>query len=409
MQQLQRRLGLTASMGIGVAAMLGAGVFYVWSPAFELAGSWLMVSLLIAGVVATLNGLVTAQLAMQLPVSGGIYAYAGHYRGPYVGFLAGWLFVTGKTASAAAIAYIAASYLSPEYAREIAAGFVVVFTAIIVSGIRVAAGVSIAISLTVIIGVVWFAAPRQLSATWPSVDADPSIGGIATAAGLFFFAFAGYARMATLGEEARNPSRTIPRAIVGALWIVLVIYLMVGFAITPALQSASVIPDAPLTLLSSAGSAWVMVALAVMASLGSLIAILAGLSRTTLAMGRSRDLPSMLSRVSSRTKGPVVAEITVAIAAIALIFFTNPLWLVGLSSAGVLTYYAIGHLSALAQPPAQRFLPPVVPTLGLVLCGLLVLTLPMPSLIAALASALVGTLWFLLNPLRRAQPGDYVV
>ena len=409
MQQLQRRLGLIASMGIGVAAMLGAGVFYVWSPAFELAGSWLMVSLLIAGVVATLNGLVTAQLAMQLPVSGGIYAYAGHYRGPYMGFLAGWLFVTGKTASAAAIAYIAASYLAPDFAREVAVGFVVIFTAVIVSGIRVAAGVSIAISLTVIVGVVWFVAPRQLSASWPSVDTDPSIMGIATAAGLFFFAFAGYARMATLGEEARNPTRTIPRAIVGALWIVFVIYLMVGLAITPALQTAAVIPDAPLTLLSSAGSAWIMVALAVVASLGSLMAILAGLSRTTLAMGRSRDLPPVLSRVSSRTKGPVVAEITVAAAAIALILFTNPLWLVGLSSAGVLTYYAIGHLSALAQPPAQRFLPAVIPAVGLVLCGLLVITLPAASLIAAAASALVGTLWFLLNPLRRAQPGDYVV
>ena len=291
MQQLQRRLGLTASMGIGVAAMLGAGVFYVWSPAFELAGSWLMVSLLIAGVVATLNGLVTAQLAMQLPVSGGIYAYAGHYRGPYMGFLAGWLFVTGKTASAAAIAYIAASYLAPDFAREVAVGFVVIFTAVIVSGIRIAAGVSIAISLAVIVGVVWFVAPRQLSASWPSVDTDPSIMGIATAAGLFFFAFAGYARMATLGEEARNPTRTIPRAIVGALWIVFVIYLMVGLAITPALQTAAVIPDAPLTLLSSAGSAWVMVALAVVASLGSLMAILAGLSRTTLAMAARATFP----------------------------------------------------------------------------------------------------------------------
>jgi APA family basic amino acid/polyamine antiporter len=408
-QQLQRRLGLPASMGIGVAAMLGAGVFYVWTPAFELAGSWLILSLLIAGVVATLNGLVTAQLAMQLPVSGGIYAYAGHYRGPYLGFLAGWLFVTGKTASAAAIAYIAASYLAPDYAREIAAGLVVIFTAIIVSGIRVAAGVSIAISLTVILGVVWFAAPRKISASWPIFETDPSLMGIATAAGLFFFAFAGYARMATLGEEARNPTSTIPRAIVGALWIVFVIYLMVALAITPALQNASVIPDAPLQLLSSAESASVMVVLAVVASLGSLMAILAGLSRTTLAMGRSRDLPLVLSRVSSRTKGPVVAEITVAMAAIALIFFTNPLWLVGLSSAGVLTYYAIGHLSALAQPPAQRFLPTVVPTLGLVLCGLLVITLPLASLIAAAASALVGTLWFVVNPRRRAETGDYVV
>lgn len=409
MQQLQRRLGIPASMGIGVAAMLGAGVFYVWSPAYELAGSWLIVSLVLAGFVATLNGLVTAQLAIQLPVSGGIYAYARHYRGPYLGFLAGWLFVTGKTASAAAIAYIAANYLAPDFAKPIAVGFVAVFTLIIVSGIRVAAGVSIAISVIVIGGLLWFVAPRTVTASLPILDAEPSFVGIASAAGLFFFAFAGYARMATLGEEARNPTRTIPRAIVGALWVVIVLYLMVALAITPALESATVVPEAPLTLVASAGPDWLMVTLALIASLGSLMAILAGLSRTTLAMARSRDFPIGMARLSPTTRGPVFAEVSVAVVAIAFILFTNPLWLVGLSSAGVLTYYAIGHLSALAQPRAERFLSLLVPILGLVLCALLVVTLPVASLLAAAISAVVGTVWFLVNPSRRIPPDNYVV
>ena len=409
MQQLQRRLGIPASMGIGVAAMLGAGVFYVWSPAYELAGSWLIVSLFLAGIVATLNGLVTAQLAIQLPVSGGIYAYARHYRGPYLGFLAGWLFVTGKTASAAAIAYIAANYLASNFAKPIAVGFVVVFTLVIVSGIRVAAGVSMAISVMVIGGLLWFVAPRTVNASLPILDADPSFVGIASAAGLFFFAFAGYARMATLGEEARNPARTISRAIVGALWVVVVLYVMVALAMVPALEGAAVIPDAPLTLVTSAGPDWLMVALALIASLGSLIAILAGLSRTTFAMARSRDFPRVMARVSPTTGGPVFAELSVAAVAIVLILLTDPLWLVGLSSAGVLTYYAIGHLSALAQPPSERFLPRLVPFLGLVLCVLLVATIPTASLFAAAGSAVVGSVWFVVNPYRRVQPDDYVV
>lgn len=391
-------------MAIGIAAMLGAGVFYVWGPAVALAGSWVLVSLLIAAIVATLNGLVTAQLAIQLPVSGGIYSYANHYRGPYAGFLAGWLFVTGKTGSAAAIAFIAASYLDVANARLIAAGFVVALSAIIISGIRLAAGVSMAIAGVVIVGLLWLTLPRTLTAApLPAFDADPSIGGIVSAAGLIFFAFAGYARMATLGEEATNPTKTIPRAMIGALWVVLVVYLVVALAATPILLATPSPLDTPLTVLAGTGNAWLVTALAVLASLGSLLAILAGLSRTSLAMGRRKDLPSVLSRVSPRTGGPIVAEVTVAGLAIVLILVTDPLWLVGLSSAGVLTYYAIGHVSALAQPKAETFLPRFVPVVGLLLCALLVFTLPIASVTAAAVSAVIGTAWFLVNPARRAE------
>ena len=391
-------------MAIGIAAMLGAGVFYVWGPAIALAGSWVLVSLLIAAIVATLNGLVTAQLAIQLPVSGGIYSYANHYRGPYAGFLAGWLFVTGKTGSAAAIAFIAASYLDVANARLIAAGFVVALSAIIISGIRLAAGVTMAIAGVVIVGLLWLTLPRTLTAApLPAFDADPSIGGILSAAGLIFFAFAGYARMATLGEEVTNPTKTIPRAIIGALWVVLVVYLVVALATTPILLATPSPIDTPLTVLAGSGNAWLVSALAVLASLGSLLAILAGLSRTSLAMGRRRDLPSLLARVSPRTGGPIVAEVTVAGLAVVLILVTDPLWLVGLSSAGVLTYYALGHFSALAQPKAETFLPRLVPVVGLLLCTLLVFTLPITSVTAAAVSAVIGTAWFLVNPARRAE------
>ena len=391
-------------MAIGIAAMLGAGVFYVWGPAIALAGSWVLVSLLIAAIVATLNGLVTAQLAIQLPVSGGIYSYANHYRGPYAGFLAGWLFVTGKTGSAAAIAFIAASYLDVANARLIAAGFVVALSAIIISGIRLAAGVTMAIAGVVIVGLLWLTLPRTLTAApLPAFDADPSIGGILSAAGLIFFAFAGYARMATLGEEVTNPTKTIPRAVIGALWVVLVVYLVVALATTPILLATPSPLDTPLTVLAGSGNALLVSALAVLASLGSLLAILAGLSRTSLAMGRRRDLPSLLARVSPRTGGPIVAEVTVAGLAVVLILVTDPLWLVGLSSAGVLTYYALGHFSALAQPKAETFLPRLVPVVGLLLCTLLVFTLPITSVTAAAVSAVIGTAWFLVNPARRAE------
>ena len=403
--QLKRRLGLTGSLAIGVAAMLGAGVFFVWKPAWDIAGPWLIVSLGVAAIVATLNGLATAQLAIRLPVAGGIYSYGRHYRSDFTGFLAGWMFMTGKTGSAAAIAYIAASYVAADFAKPIAVAFVAVFSVIIISGIRMAAGVSVLIATVVIVGLVWFSLPHVSAPPALYWTEEFSLWGVMQAAGLMFFAFAGYARMATLGEEVTHPTKTIPRAIIGALVAVLALYLLIALALSTSINRAEGIPDAPLTLLATGAEATVLTVLAVVASLGSLLAILAGLSRTGFAMARNRDLPSPLARVSHRTGGPIVAEVTVAIVAIALIIVTDPLWLVGLSSAGVLTYYAIGHFSALAQPAGERFIPRALLVVGLVLNLALVGTLPMGSLIAGVVFALAGTGWFLLSRNRR-QAGN---
>lgn len=401
MGALKRQLGVTGSIAIGVAAMLGAGVFYVWKPAWERAGDGMLVALALAALVATLNGLVTTQLAISLPVSGGIYSYGRHYRGNFAGFLAGWLFLTGKTASAAAIAYVAASYLLPDYSKLVAVGLVALFSGVVISGIRLAAGVSIVITTLVISGILWLTLPG-LGQSGVVAPTETALGwGVVQAAGLMFFAFAGYARMATLGEEVKAPKRTLPRAIIGALVIVLSLYTLVAIALWTPLSTAASIPDTPLILLTD-GSPGLVIGLALVASLGSLLAILAGLSRTSLAMARNRELPGPLAHVSPRTGGPLVSELTVAILAIVLIVLTDPLWLVGLSSAGVLVYYAIGHWSALAQPRSERFLPTVVPVVGLTLNLLLVLALPTQSLIAGLGFAVAGGVWFwTLNRRRR--------
>lgn len=402
MQSLKRQLGVVGSMSIGIAAMLGAGVFFVWTPAFELAGEWMLLSLAIAAVVATLNGLVTTQLAMNQPVSGGIYSFGRHYRGPLVGFMAGWFFLTGKTGSAAAIALIAATYLVPDYASLVAAGLIALFTVVVISGIRTTATISVVIATVVVVGLLALALPSLPQAgVVLSGQTSPGLS-VLTAAGLMFFAFAGYARMATLGEEVRQPRRTLPRAIVGALSIVLAVYAVVGLALLPKFQ-ASGAPNAPLEVLVGAGNTAIITSLAVLACLGSLLAILAGLSRTGLQMARHRDIPGVLSRISEGTKGPLVAEATMGLIAIVLVLTTDPLWLVGLSSTGVLAYYAIGHYSALAQPASERFLPVVIPIIGLTLCVLLVATLPLTSLLAGLGWSALGLLWFVLAKRGRHQ------
>ena len=228
--------------------------------------------------------------------------------------------------------------------------------------------------------------------------------GILQAAGLLFFAFAGYARMATLGEEVRDPRRTLPRAIVSALGLTLVVYGVIGLlcvlVLGPAGLAASVSPLADLV-----GGAepwtWIVRLLATIACLGSLAGILAGLSRTGLAMAREGDLPGALGRISPTRNTPVAAEVAVGLVAVFGVLVLDPARLVGFSACAVLVYYAIAHLAALRQPPEQRWLPRAVQYTGMAGCLLLAVTLPWPGVVAAFGWLALGLLG---RALRQARP-----
>jgi len=400
---LRRQLGVGGAIVVGLAAMIGAGVFYVWAPAAAAAGSGLLIGLVIAGVIASLNALSSAQLAMSHPVSGGAYAFGRATLGPWWGFSAGWLFLAGKTASAGAIALILGGYLWPEQARLVAVLAVLVLGGVNLAGIRSTARLSAVVVFLVLGGLLALVLVVGAGIADGSRVASVDVGtlldsgwlGILQSAGLLFFAFAGYARMATLGEEVRDPRRTLPRAIVTALGLTLVIYGVVGLLCVLVLGPAVLAGSAsPLAELVGGSEPWTGVArlLAAIACLGSLAGILAGLSRTGLAMAREGDLPGRLSRISPTRHTPVVAEVTIGLVAIAGVLLLDPAGLVGFSACAVLVYYAIAHLAALRQPREQRWLPRGVQYLGVAGCLLLAVTLPWPGVLAAAAWLALGLL-----------------
>ena len=229
MTLLQRRLGVPGAVMVGMGSMLGAGVFVVFAPAAGAAGSGVGVfaALAIAGLVAYCNATSSARLAARYPESGGSYVYGRQRLGPFAGFLAGWGFVVGKTASCAAMALVIGTHLWPAAARLVAVVAVLVLTVVNLLGVSKTAAATTALvvmtlgvlAATVVAG---FAVGGPVWSQWHSGDTDPV--GVVTAAGLIFFAFAGYARIATLGEEVRDPARTIPRAILLALAVVLATY-----------------------------------------------------------------------------------------------------------------------------------------------------------------------------------------
>ena len=397
---LARRLGTADAVVIGLGSMIGAGVFSAFAPAAAAAGSYLLVGLALAAGVAYCNAVASAQLAAQYPTSGGTYVYGRERLGEWWGFVAGWGFVVGKTASCAAMALTFASYAVPgsTWAQRLAGVLAVAgLTAANCLGITRTAGLArllVAGSLLALLVVVVAIASGGGRA--------PSLGGfhggaygVLQSAGLLFFAFAGYARIATLGEEVRDPERTIPRAIPIALGITVAIYAAVGLAsLLAAGPDALAASSTPLaTAAKAAGAAWSVPVVrigAAVASLGALLALIAGIGRTSLAMSRSGDLPRWLAAVDPVHRVPARAELAVGAVVCVLVLTTDLRGAIGFSSFGVLTYYAIANASAYTQPRGRRRWPRVLNVIGLAACATLVVTLPVASVIAGAAVLALG-------------------
>ena len=408
---LARRLGTVDAVAIGLASMLGAGVFAALAPAAASAGAWLLLGLAIAAVVAICNALASAQLAAQFPSSGGSYVYGREVLGPWWGYLAGWGFVVGKAASCAAMALTFAAYAVPEpWQRPVAAAAVLALAIVNSLGVTRTAALAkvlLAVVLAVLLLVaIAGAASEQVAAAAPLGAPDPL--GILGSAGLLFFAFAGYARIATMGEEVRDPARTIPRAIVVALGAALVLYLALAIValrvLGPDGLAASSRPLAD--VVAAAGWGWatpVVQVGAAAAALGALLALIAGVGRTSLAMAREGDLPAVLARIRPRSRVPAVAELSLGVLVAVVVLLVDLRDAIGFSSLGVLVYYLVANLAALRQDAAHRRVPRALQVLGAVGCAVLVATLPPSSILVGAAVFAVGIVLRLVRlRLRRA-------
>ena len=408
--RLDRRLRLPDAVVIGVGAMLGAGVFSAVGPAAGAAGSWLLGGLVVAGAVASANAGSSAALAAVYPESGGAYVYGRRRLGPFWGFLAGWAFLAGKLGSCAAMALTLGSYVAPGMARPVALGGLAAVTAANYLGVGKTAAATRVIVVVVLAALAAAVAGMLLGGTAdPANLASPTPGpglyGVLQAAGLLFFAFAGYARLATLGEEVVDPARTIPRAVSLALGIVLVVYAVVCtaalLAVGPAALAAA---DAPLAEAVAAGRLAglepVVRAGAAVASLGVLLSLQAGLSRTGFAMAANRDLPSALAAVHPRYRVPHRAELAVAGLVAAAVLAVDLRGAIGFSSVLVLVYYTVANAAAWTLPPTERRRPRWRAGAGVAGCLVLAASLPVASVVAGAAVLAAGIFLWVVRSVR---------
>jgi APA family basic amino acid/polyamine antiporter len=376
---LRRDLGLLDAVTIGLGAIIGAGIFVVTGIAARVAGPGFLAGLLLAGVAAACNALSSAQLAAAYPRSGGTYEYGYRVLGPPYGFAAGWLFLASKLAAAGTVALGFGAYLGAVvpgvHERGAAVAATAVLTAANLFGIRKAGRLNtavVAVSLAVLVAFV-AAGLSSFDAANLRPFAPRGLGGILESAGLLFFAYTGYARVATLGEEVRDPARTIPRAIVIALALASVLYLAVSVVAVGAIgadamgRSASPLRDAarafPVPFMSGAVAVG-----ATTAMLGVLLSQVFAISRMFFAMARNGDLPAWLAHVQKRHAVPDAAILSAG-AIIAVVALVGTLrWVVTAAAFTILVYYAITNVAALRMPAGGRRYPRWIAWLGLACC-----------------------------------------
>lgn len=407
-RQLVRRLGLAETTAVALGAMIGAGVYVSMGEAAGRTGGSLLLAVPLGALVATLNGLSAAELAVDDPMAGGAYRFGGRLLSPLVGFVAGWLLLLAGLTAGATFALTFAAYLAPilpEVPPRVI-GLALLPAAVLLNalGVRLAARANVALVAVNVVILLAFAA-MALPAFDPSHLQPAFAGGVVgllEASALLFFAYTGYARPVTLAEEVRQPETTLPRAVGAALAITTALYLAVALAALGALPPDRLgSQEAPLrAALMEIGSP----AGAVLVSLGAAIASSAvllteiwGMSRLAFAMARQGDLPAWFGQLSGLERIPRNAVLTAGGLLLLLVGIVDLRPALEASSLALLVYYAIMDLSALRLPARRRLYPSAIPAGGLAGCTLLAFSLPAVTVVVVLGLVGVAVVYYLIR------------
>ena len=420
-QQLKRVVGLPGAVTLGLGSILGTGVFVSLLFAVQLAGEWAVLSVAIAAGLAVCNGLSSAQLAASHPVSGGAYEYGYRFLNPTLGFNAGWMFLIAKGSSAATAALAFGECVRQVVpaannvdVRILAGATIAIVTALVLSGLRRSVRVNAVIVSLVLLALGTFSVTALSNSTsiFALDAASFSYHNVFHAAALSFVAYTGYGRVATMGEEIRDPARNIPRAVIATLITTFVVYLVVALAIVSLVASP---PGTQLAnsanslsqLLSNAPAGSVTVSIvsagAMIAMLGVLLNLVLGLSRVALAMARRSDLPAGLAKLSTGGESPHRAVLLVAVMIGMLSLSGDILRTWSISAFAVLIYYATANLCALRQPPEERRYPRLVSLSGMVGCLSLVPFIDLKTIFGGTVLMLVGLIVKLIGGIQKRK------
>jgi basic amino acid/polyamine antiporter, APA family len=390
--ELRRDLGLGGAVVTGLGSILGTGAFVAIAIAFDFAGTWIILAAPAAAVVAVFNGLSSAALASAHPVAGGTYEYGTRLLGEWPGYLAGWLFLVAKSASAATAALALGALLGLAWTPAV---IVALMTGLVAAGIRRTTGVNLILVIVTIAGLIGFVILGRLGTLDAGIEAPAATaGGVLEAIAFLFVAYTGYGRIATLGEEVREPAVTIPRAVIVTLAVTALLYTAIAWTVS-GLWTGSGIGGSSLFEMSRSLEGGFIVSIAAAAAMaGVLLNLILGLSRVWLAMARRGDMPSAMGKVTESSPRTAVVVTGVVIAGLTLIGDLRVAW--SFSAFSVLLYYAITNAAALKLPPDARMFPRWTAWAGMVSCVFLAVWLDPAVVGVSLAVIVVGFVWRLM-------------
>jgi APA family basic amino acid/polyamine antiporter len=375
---LKRSLGLLDATAISVGAIIGGGIFVVTGIVAGLAGSALVVSMVVAAVIAFFTALSFAELAAWQPVEGSVYEYARQVISPFSGFLAGWMWMVSNTFTGAAVSLGFAYYLTASFpdlpANVVAAVLCLAFTALNFFGVRKSARLNtilVAAKLLVLAFFVVFGATNANTANFAPFE--PFNSGVLYGAYFIFFAYTGFGRAAVVAEEVKDAKRNVPRALLLSLAISTVIYVLVGI-VAVGLVGSSKLADSnsPLTeAISATGSPLAMQIVSfggLLATASVLLTSILGVSRMAYSMARRKDMPQVLAKLHQKFSTPYYSIWTVGILMAILVLFFDLTRVVAISTFASLFYYALTNIAAFKLKTEQRHYSRVVPALGLGTC-----------------------------------------
>src|SRR5690625_487011 len=430
--ELHRVVRTPGAILMGLGSILGTGIFVSIAIATQVAGSGVIIAIVIAAALATCNGLSSAQLAAAHPVSGGTYEYGYRFMGSHYGFSAGLMFLIAKSASAATAVLGTVGYLfyalrisdmgiSAEPSVLAASGLLllIIMNGLVSGGIsrsNTANKVIVTVTLIGLVSLVIAGLAVHGIPTRPVTEAltDASLSGILQASALMFVAYTGYGRIATLGEEVAEPRRTIPKAIIVSMVVIVVLYLAVTLTALQ-IMGADAFGEtvegeaAPLMVVAQAldtpAIGTIVTVAAVAAMMGVLLNLILGLSRVVLSMARRGDLPAFLATVNPKTKSPVAAVWATGLVIGLLVLSSDVVFTWSFSAFTVLIYYAITNLSALAMPAEQRLYPRWIPVAGLTGCLFLTFWIESEIWLTGTALLITGILWHTFSMRLRRRDG----
>lgn len=399
--ELRRDLRLVDAVGVGLGAIIGAGIFVVTGVAAGVSGASFILGLLIAGIAATCNALSSAELAATYPQSGGTYEYGYRLLHPFWGFSAGWMFLASKLAAGGTVALGFGGYFSQIFpaipARWAAIGAAVLLTFANLFGIKKAGRFNtliVSVTLLTLLIFVFTGIPSFNSDNFQPF-APNGFFGIAESAALLFFAYTGYARIATLGEEVHEPKKTIPQAVIITIVVSVVLYSAVSLVAVGAVgavalaQSASPL-QAAANNFSVPGIFWIVGIGATTAMLGVLLSQIVGISRMMFAMARRGDLPRILEHTSAKYAVPDYGILLSGAVIVLLAVFGTLQWIVSAAAFTILLYYSIANVCALRLAAENKLYPKWIAVLGLISCLLLAVSLPLITILTGLGLLAVG-------------------